>query len=139
DPACKVMGGVASGPGHFTKELMNAGILPLIDILNLHIYPGMRAPEGYLAEMDALLRRMDAHGGRKPIWMTEFSYYGIDDPPRKPFVPGGGWSEERLLSERDCPEYTVRFLAVMLSRGVEKVFLHSGASGAVNDPNYECC
>ena len=49
------------------------------------------------------------------------------------------WAEERLLdSERQCADYTVRFFLVMLAHGVEKVFLHSGASGRVNDPNFEC-
>ncbi len=48
-------------------------------------------------------------------------------------------SEERLLdSERQCADYTVRFFLTMLAHGVEKVFIHSGASGRVNDPNYEC-
>ncbi len=26
----------------------------------------------------------------------------------------------------------------MLSHGVQKIFIHSGASGAVNEPNFEC-
>jgi hypothetical protein len=91
--------------------------------------------------MDKLLTRMDAAGGRKPIWITEFSYYGTDDLPRRPFIPGANsWSEQRLAeSERQCADWTVRFLAVMLSHGVEKVFIHSGASGAVNEPDFECC
>ena len=90
--------------------------------------------------MKDLLAMMDAHGGRKPIWLTEFSYYGADNLPRRPFFPrANNWAEERLLdSERQCADYTVRFFLVMLSHGVEKVFIHSGASGRVNDPNYEC-
>ena len=36
-----------------------------------------------------------------------------------------------------CADYTVRFFLVMLAHGVEKVFIHSGASGRINDPNYE--
>lgn len=140
DPACRVIGGVASGPAYLTRELMDAGILDLVDILNLHIYPGARAPESFLPEMDALNAEMKRHGKPKPIWITEFSYYGADDLPRKPFVPGNDWAEQRLLaSERECADYTVRFIAVMLATGVEKVFIHSGASGAVNQPNFECC
>ena len=140
DPGCKVMGGMAGGPREGTKELLAAGILKHVDIFNLHIYPGTRAPETYAAEMDALLAAMDANGGRKPIWMTEFSYYGADDLPRKPFFPApDSWSEERLLeSERQCADYTLRFFLTMLSHGVEKIFIHSGASGRVNEPNFEC-
>jgi hypothetical protein len=141
DPKCRVMGGVGSGPGHLTRELMEARILDTIEIFNLHIYPGARAPEGYIAEMDRLLQGMEAHGGRKPIWITEFSYYGADDLPRRPFIPGErSWSEQRLLrDERECAEYTVRFFTIMLARGVEKIFIHSGASGAANAPSLECC
>jgi hypothetical protein len=141
DPACRVMGGIGGGPDTFTREIMEAGCLEHLDVLNIHTYPGMMSPEGFFAGMDKLLALMDGHGGRKPIWITEFSYYAVDDLPRRPFVPDGkSWAEERLLeSEKQCAEYMVRFLAVMLSRGVEKVFLHSGASGSVNDPSPECC
>ncbi|MGD0092699.1 MAG: hypothetical protein ABSE73_22540 [Planctomycetota bacterium] len=140
DPGCKVMGGIAGGPREGTKEVIAAGILKLADIINLHIYPGTRAPETYAAEMDALLANMDANGGRKPIWMTEFSYYGADSLPRQPFFPApDSWSEERLLeNEQQCADYTLRFYIVMLAHGVEKIFIHSGASGRVNEPNFEC-
>jgi len=141
DPGCRIMGGIGGGPDTLTREAIEAGCLKHIDIFNIHTYPGGRAPEGFIAAMDRLLARMAERGGRKPIWITEFSYYGDDDPPRRPFIPDGrSWSEQRLLAgERQCAEYTLRFLVVMLSRGVEKVFLHSGASGSVNNPALECC
>jgi len=141
DPACRIMGGLGSSPEHLTRELMEAGILDTIDIFNLHLYPGTRTPEGYIAEMDRFLKEMEERGGRKPIWITEFSYYASDDLPRDPFVPSeNNWAEERLLpSELEGASYTVRFFALMLARGVEKIFLHSGASGAANSPDLECC
>jgi hypothetical protein len=140
DPACKVMGGIAGPPATRTREVIEAGCLKHVDIFNLHVYPDERPPESYEREMNDLLALMEAHGGRKPIWMTEFSYYAADNLPRRPFFPrANDWAEERLLdSERQCADYTVRFFLMMLSHGVEKVFLHSGASGRVNDPNYEC-
>jgi hypothetical protein len=140
EPTCKVIGGIAGGPRTLTREVIDAGCLNHVDIFNLHIYPGKRAPESYSQEMQDLLATMDGHGGRKPIWMTEFSYYGADNLPRRPFLRrADNWSEERLLeSERQCADYTVRFFLVMLSHGVEKVFIHSGSSGRVNDPSYEC-
>ncbi len=140
DPACQVIGGIAGGPLQMTREIIEAGILQEVDYLNLHIYPGLRAPEAYAGEMTELLKNMQAHGGRKPIWLTEFSYYGADNLPRRPFVPRpDAWAEERLLeSERQCADYTLRFFVVMLSHGVQKIFIHSGASGAVNEPNFEC-
>ena len=72
DPKCRVIGGLGGGPRQMTRELIDAGILGQIDILNLHMYPGLRAPETFVDEMDALLAMMDVHGGRKPIWITEF-------------------------------------------------------------------
>jgi hypothetical protein len=140
DPACKVMGGIAGTPKTMTREVIEAGCLGHVDIFNLHIYPDKCVPESYAAEMQELLGLMDAHGGRKPIWVTEFSYYGADNVSRRPFFPRAhNWSEERLLdSERQCADYTLRFFLIMLSHGVEKVFIHSGASGRVNNPNYEC-
>ena len=140
DPIGKIMGGIAGGPRTLTREVIEAGCLKHVDYFNLHIYPGKRAPESYAPEMHELLALMETHGGRQPIWMTEFSYYGADNLPRRPFLPrADDWAEERLLeSERQCADYTVRFFLVMLSHGVEKVFLHSGSSGRVNNPNYEC-
>jgi hypothetical protein len=141
DPACRVMGGIAGGPELLTSEVIGAGCLKHVDIFNLHIYPGLRSPESFAWDMNQLLARMDAAGGRKPVWITEFSYYGADDLPRRPFVPGpNSCSEARLLeSERQCADWTVRFMALMFSCGVEKVFIHSGASGSVNQPDFECC
>jgi len=141
DPTCKVMGGVAGPPTQMTRELIEAGCLDLVDIFNLHMYPGARLPESYLPEMDTLLKTMDEHGGRKPIWITEISYYGADDPPRRPFLANkNNWSEDRLLgSERECAELTIRYFTVMLARGVQKIFIHAGSCGPVNEPNFECC
>jgi hypothetical protein len=141
DSACRVMGGIGSHPAHLTKEIIEAGALEHLDILNLHMYPGSRLPESFLPEMDSLLALMDAHGGRKPIWITEFSYYGADDLPRRPFIPSSNdWSEGRLLdSERECANLTVRYMAVMLARGVEKVFIHAGSNGTANEAQFDCC
>jgi len=140
DPGCRVIGGIGSGPLRLTPEILDAGILKHIDILDLHMYPGARRPEAYAPEMDRLRALMDEAGGRAPVWITEFAYYGADDLPRRPFAPRrGSWSEQRLLeSERECADLTVRYLAVMLSRGAQKVFIHSGASGSAHAANFEC-
>jgi len=60
--------------------------------------------------------------------------------PHKPFTPSGSWSESRLLEgQRQCAEMTIRYCVVMMSRGVEKVLIHSGSSGSVNMPAMEWC
>jgi len=140
DPACKVIGGIGSGPLQLTRDLLEAGALKHLDILNLHMYPGARRPEAFDGEMAELETLMDRHGGRKPIWITEFSYYGADRLPRRPFFPlGNSWSEPRLLeSERQGADFTVRYFLIMLAHGAQKVFIHAGASGEVNDANFEC-
>ena len=63
DPACKVMGGIGGSPTTLTQEVIQAGCLKHVDIFNLHLYPGQRAPESYAGEMKSLLAVMDAHGG----------------------------------------------------------------------------
>jgi hypothetical protein len=83
---------------------------------------------------------MKAHGGPKPLWMTEFSYYGSDDLPRQPFVPIPGlWSESQILGEKLAADYIVRYCTIFLGRGGEKIFLHSGCTGSVNQPGTESC
>jgi hypothetical protein len=140
DPGCRLIGGIGGWPLHLTREIIDAGVLDHVDILNIHTYPASQRPEGLATPMDTLLGMMDDAGGRVPVWITEFAYYGVDDLPREPFVPRrGSWSEARLLeSERQCADLTVRYAAVMLSRGVEKVFIHSGSSGSAHETNFEC-
>jgi hypothetical protein len=139
DPACKIIGGIAGPPALLTREVIEAGCLRHVDIFNLHPYPGAARPEVYIPEMDRLLSLMDAHGGRKPIWVTEFSYWAADDLPCRPFLPNT-WCWATLLdSERRCAEYTIRFFTIVLGRGVERVFVHAGSSGLANEWNFECC
>lgn len=141
DPACRVIGGIGCGPDHYSLEAIAKGCLESCDIFNLHLYPGLQPPESFIPRMKALVAAMDAAGRRRPIWITEFSYYGTDTYPREPFIPGASnWAEERLLKdEKQCADYTIRFFTVMMSFGVEKIFIHSGANGAVNEAQFECC
>ena len=110
------------GRAPMTREVIEAGCLKHVDCFNLHIYPGKRHTGELCTEMHELLALMETHGRRKPIWMTEFSYYGADNLPRGRLPRADDWAEERLLeSERQCADFTVRFFLVMLSHGVEKV------------------
>ncbi len=139
DPRCKVIGGIAGPPDRFTREVLEAGCLKHVDIFNLHMYPGERPPEGYLSEMDGVLKMMREYGGPKPIWITEFSYYGTDDIPARPFFEEE-WAWANLLGdEQTCAAYTIRFLTIMLARGVEKAFIHAGTNGPINEWRFECC
>jgi hypothetical protein len=140
DPGCRVIGGIGGWPLHLTREAIDVGVLDHVDILNIHTYPASQRPEGLASPMDTLLGMMDEAGRRVPVWITEFAYYGVDDLPREPFIPRrGSWAEARLLeSERQCADRTVRYVAVMLSRGAQKVFIHSGSNGSPHRTNFEC-
>ncbi len=142
-----VGGGMFPGDVSAHKMLKN-GLLDFCDILGVHDYPSagmrngqeLRLPEVLTNSMDALRETMAANGGAKPLWMTEFSYFGSDDLPRQPFVPIPGlWSEPQLLSEKQVADYTVRYATIFLGRGGEKIFLHSGCTGSVNKPGTESC
>ncbi len=132
DPTAKTIGGLGARPDLLAKEFFEADGLKYLDVFNLHIYPGLRRPEGYIPQMEELLANMDRNGGRKPIWMTEYCYYGADSMPWEPYVVGPGpWAANRLLrSERECADYAVRYAAIMLAHGVEKIFYHWGGAAS---------
>ena len=135
DPSCIVVGGFSAEPWRYTKEFILADGLKNIDILNIHNYGGFAPPESYIAEMDALLSQMDQYGERKPIWITEYSYYGVDSLPWTPWkAPEGHWGANLLLEdERQCADWTMRYNTIMFARGVDKIFYHQPAEGLIND------
>jgi Secretion system C-terminal sorting domain/Glycosyl hydrolase catalytic core len=141
DPSCNVIGGFSAEPWRFTKEFILADGLKYIDILNIHNYGGFTPPESFIDEMDELLSQMDQYGGRKPIWITEYSYYGADSLPWSPWkAPENHWSANLLLeSERQCADWTIRYNTIMFARGVEKIIYHEATEGLINDgsPNLE--
>ncbi|NIA14285.1 MAG: hypothetical protein GWP08_09395 [Nitrospiraceae bacterium] len=137
DPTALTIGGMGGRPDLLTKEFFQAGGLDYLDIFNLHIYPGLRKPEGYVSQMAELLADMSkTKAGQKPIWITEASYYGVDELPHEPYImPPGPWAANRLLrDERESADYATRFNLIMLAHGVEKVFYHWGGV-ACADPN----
>lgn len=140
NPNARIMGGPGASVGRYTIQMLEAGVLDMVDIYGVHDYPVKTKPEERLTSNDALLAAMKKHGGVKPMWMTEFSYFGTDDLPREPFIPIPGlWSETKLLSEKEVADYTVRYCTIFLGRGGEKIFLHSGCTGSVNKPGTESC
>ena len=141
NPRARIMAGPGMQPSaRYNLAMVEAGVLECVDIFGLHDYPMFNPPETRIAGMDTLLAAMKAHGGPKPIWMTEFSYYGSDDLPRQPFVPIPGLNSEcQMLSEKQAADYIVRYCAIFLGRGGEKIFLHSGCTGSVNKPGTESC
>lgn len=135
DPTCTVVGGLSiQAEMTLGDDFINAGGLNYVDIYNIHPYPGFNAPEFFIPHMERILAVMDANGGRKPMWATETSYYGVDDLPWIPWVTPPGWAAQWLLeSERMCSDYSTRFSVIMLAHGVEKIFWHQPLNGTVNN------
>jgi len=146
--SARIMAGDMSPGDDSALEMVKGGLLEYVDILGVHDYPSagartggeVRTPEALISSMDKLLATMRTYGGPKPLWMTEFSYFGTDDLPRRPFVPISGlWSEPQLLSEKQVADYIVRYSTIFLGRYGERIFLHSGCTGSVNKPGTESC
>jgi hypothetical protein len=120
DPDCIVLGGYSAPPGRTTlyEPMFRGGGLEACDRVSLHIYPG-GAPEHMDADLRGLNALMDCYGGRKGTWMTEYAYYGDDDPdPVKRTWPA------LLESEWQQACYNTRACVMMLGNGVEKIFYH---------------
>ena len=130
DPDALVIGGIAGGADHYTREFIEAGGLDWVDALNLHTYPGLTAPESYEDSLRQLRERMRSAGADKPIWFTEGAYYADDD---KPFEPYGGVWLKALDSEAEAAEWQVKFDIILLAYGVEKIIYHSGTPGSLNN------
>jgi hypothetical protein len=129
DPQGFVIGGIAGHPDSYTREFIEAGGLDYVDALNLHTYPGLQAPEGYVEPLRKLRQMMADAGKRLPIWFTEGAYYADDDVAWEPFE---AWMT-RVDSEMLCAAYQVRFDAILLAFDTEKIIYHSGTPGALNN------
>jgi hypothetical protein len=136
DASGNLIGGL-SAPSAWSDQnaFITGGGLAYIDTYNLHEYGGYSAPESYISSMDSLLALMDLNGGRKPIWITEQAYFGLDDLPWYPWLAPEGYFAATwfLPSERVTADWSVRYCAIMLARNVRKIFWHQGSTGEVNN------
>jgi hypothetical protein len=129
DPSALVIGGIAGGPTTYTQEFLDAGGLRWVDALNLHIYPGLTAPEAYEEPLRQLQAKMQATRVVRPIWFTEGAYYADDDKPSEPYH---SWLKP-LDSEVEAAEWQVKFDTLLLSYGVDRIIYHSGTIGSLNN------
>ena len=139
DPCCVVVGGLSiQAEMTLGDQFITAGGLDDVDIYNLHPYPGLKEPEFLIPHLQRILACMDAQGARKPIWATEWAYYGTDDKPWSPWViPKNHWSAMwQLDGERQCADYCCRFSLISLAHGVDKLFWHQPLEGVVNNGSW---
>jgi len=134
NPECKVLAGMGYiSDGQIMKdfeEFFAAGGLAVCDAVDIHHYPRIRPPEFIEPLLEQLNTLMEKHGGRKPLWLTEYGYYATDDPWIVP-LPHHDF-DQPLPSERVQAEYAVRWATLCFANGVEKVFYHAGTCGGIN-------
>jgi hypothetical protein len=101
-----------------------------VDALNLHIYPGLTAPEAYEEPLRQLREKMQTPRMPRPrsIWFTEGVYYADDDTP---FEPYHEWLKP-LTFEAEAAEWQVKLDTLLLTYGVQRIIYHSGTIGSLN-------
>ncbi|RME94899.1 MAG: hypothetical protein D6766_04725, partial [Verrucomicrobia bacterium] len=133
----RVIGGIGAAPrAGLTHEFIEQGGLRWVDVLDLHLYEAPRAAESYEEDFRELEQLMQAHGGPKPMWITEWGCYADDDPACDPPTVGdAAMNRCRWPTERAASEHIVKFATVALAHGVERIFFHAGTCGAINQPD----
>jgi hypothetical protein len=117
------------------EKFFAAGGLAAADAIDIHHYPRIRPPEFIEGPLQKLNELMDKHGGRKPIWLTEYGYYADDDPATVPLAHGG--FDQPLASELQQCEYAVRWAVLNLAHGVDKIFYHAGTCDGLNQDSLQ--
>ncbi len=134
DPNCRVVAGCGANPtGATTHEFIEKGGLQFVDIFDMHMYDPTMSAETYEETFSKIEDLMRAHGGPKPMWMTEWGCYADDDPPTVPWQAGdASMNRCRWPSERAATEHIVKFTAVTFAHGMRKIFFHAGTCGQIN-------
>lgn len=135
DPGCRVVGGISANlTAGLTREFVEQGGLNSCDVLDLHMYNACVPAETYTEPFAELEKLMRAHGGPKPVWITEWGCYADDDPPCIPQVVGdASMNRCKWPSERAATEHIVKFTAIGFAHGVRKLFFHAGTCGTINN------
>jgi hypothetical protein len=137
EPECRIVGGISThAEAALTRDFVTQGGLGSVDVLDLHLYDPPRPAESYEESFSSLRQLMRAHGGPKPLWITEWGCYADDDPPCLPQSVGDATMNRcRWSSERAATEHIVKFTAVAFAHGVRKLFFHAGTCGTINGPD----
>jgi hypothetical protein len=128
DPQCVVVGGPAGNAPERYDEYFKEGCLDGLDVLNFHVYPGLKPPEWLETRLAPINEAMRKAGKLKPIWATEFAYFADDHPSVAPY----DFSIPRLENEKLLAAYIVRGSVVMLANNVTRIFYHAAAAGTLN-------
>jgi hypothetical protein len=134
DPACVIIGGIASPPdSKWISEFIEQDGLRWCDVMNVHLYPHRGSPDAYEGAFRACQEHMKAKSTTQPIWVTEIGCYGQDDPPFTPFTVGDSSMNSSLRpNELRASADLVKFATIMLATGTRKIFYHAGTCEALN-------
>ncbi|MFA5189835.1 MAG: carbohydrate binding domain-containing protein [Verrucomicrobiia bacterium] len=134
DPKCRVVAGCGANPAStLTREFIEKGGLEFADVFDVHMYDPTVPAETYEETFSKIEELMRAHGGPKPIWLTEWGCYADDDPPSVPWLAGdSSMNRCRWPNERAATEHIVKFTAVTFAHGMRKIFFHAGTCGSIN-------
>ena len=137
DPQCRVVGGISADlEAGLTRDFVTQGGLQWVDVFDLHMYDPARPAESFEDSFRSLEDLMRAHGGPKPVWITEWGCYADDNPPcLPPTVGDAAMNRCRWPNERAATEHIVKFTAVSFAHGVRKIFFHAGTCGTINGPD----
>ncbi|MHB9037680.1 MAG: glycosyl hydrolase [Armatimonadota bacterium] len=119
-----------SAADDITRQFIDANGLAYLDILSLHCYPKQEAPETYIPRtVGNAVAHMNAHGQNRPIWVTEFACWGVDDRGEDIYTWDYSWD---TASELIAAKYNARASVMMLANGVQKIFFQSTGEGSAN-------
>ena len=134
---CRIVGGPSAGvQSGWTRDFVTKGGLQYLDDFDLHIYEPEHPIAVDAASFGELENLMNAHGGPKPFWVTEWGCYADDDPACLPQTTGDETMNRcRWKTERAAAEYVIKFAAVAAAHGGQKYFFHAGTCGTINGPD----
>ena len=139
NPDCQILAGIGGlREGQIMEDFRQffaAGGLEVIDAVDIHDYPRIRPPEFVEGLLEKLNGLMDEHGGRKPLWLTEYGYYADDEPSIVPLGHSG--FNQPLRDEKQQAAYAVRWNVMMLANGVDKIFYHAGTCAGINQDSLQ--
>lgn len=139
DPQARVLAGIGYlSDGQILEDFEKffaAGGLAAADAIDIHHYPRLRPPEFIEGPLQKLNDLMAKHGGRKPVWLTEYGYYADDDPATVPLTHHG--FNQPLASEVQQSAYAVRWAVLNFANGVDKIFYHAGTCDGLNQDSLQ--
>ncbi|MFW6164363.1 MAG: hypothetical protein ACODAJ_16460 [Planctomycetota bacterium] len=134
DPECRILAGMGYVRGgqieQDWEQFLAAGGHEGVDTMDIHHYPRIRPPEFIEPLLVTLGEQMARHGGRKPLWLTEYGYYADDAPWAVP-LPHSRFNRPLRSEALQCA-YAVRWAALCFANGVDKILYHAGTCDGVN-------